>query len=90
MGRKNLKGILNIPLFTSLNLTKITMKNSVKNSKSLMSLSTEDLKSRYDFVNNQLIFDQFRRNLSSQVRDKYQNDWFETQVILQQRNNLTK
>lgn len=66
------------------------MKNSVQNPKSLMSLSTEDLKSRYDFVNNQLIFDQFRRNLSSQVRDQYQNDWFETQVILQQRNNLTK
>jgi hypothetical protein len=71
-------------------LTKISMKNSVQNPKSLMSLSTEDLKSRYDFVNNQLIFDQFRRNLSSQVRDQYQNDWFETQVILQQRNNLTK
>lgn len=30
MGRKNLKGILNIPLFTSLNLTKITMKKALK------------------------------------------------------------
>ena len=57
------------------------MKNSVKNPKSLMSLSTEDLKSRYDFVNNQLIFDQFRRNLSTQVIDKYQNDWFEDDIL---------
>lgn len=30
MGRKNLKGILNIPLFTSLNLIKITMKKALK------------------------------------------------------------
>ena len=30
MGRKNLKGILNIPLFTSLNLTKITMKKALR------------------------------------------------------------
>ena len=66
------------------------MKNSVQNPKSLISLSTEDLKSRYYFVNNQLIFDQFRRNLSSKMRDQYQNDWFDIQLILQQRNNLTK
>lgn len=61
-----------------------------KNQEALSTVETKHLQKRYDFVNEQLIIDQFRRHLDSIKRSEYQEDWFDIQMILQQRNNLTK
>jgi hypothetical protein len=61
-----------------------------KSYESLSTVETKHLQVLYDFVNNQLILDQFKRHLDSTKRDQYQEYWFDIQVILQQRNNLTK
>jgi hypothetical protein len=61
-----------------------------KNQEALSTVETKHLQKRYDFVNSQLILHQFRRHLDSTKRDEYQEDWFDIQIILQQRNNLTK
>jgi hypothetical protein len=61
-----------------------------KSYESLSTVETKHLQVLYDFVNNQLILDQFKRHLDSTKRDQYQEYWFDIQLILQQRNNLTK
>jgi hypothetical protein len=67
------------------------MKNLMtKNQEAFSTVESKHLQKRYDFVNEQLIIDQFRRHLDSTKRSEYQEDWFDIQMILQQRNNLTK
>jgi hypothetical protein len=61
-----------------------------KNYEYFSTVETKHLQVLYDFVNNQLIIDQFKRHLDSEKRDQYQEYWFDIQVILQQRKNLTK
>jgi len=61
-----------------------------KNQEALSTVETKHLQVLYDFVNEQLIIDQFRRHLDSIKRSQYQEYWFDIQIILQQRNNLTK
>jgi hypothetical protein len=61
-----------------------------KNQEYFSTVETKHLQVLYDFVNEQLIIDQFRRHLDSIKRSEYQEYWFDIQMILQQRNNLTK
>lgn len=61
-----------------------------KSYESLSTVDTKHLKVLYDFVNEQLIINQFKRHLDSEKKDQYQEYWFDIQVILQQRNNLNK
>jgi len=61
-----------------------------KNQEALSTVDTKHLQKLYDFVNEQLIIHQFKRHLDLTKRDEYQQDWFDIQLILQQRNNLTK
>lgn len=61
-----------------------------KSYESLSTVDTKHLQVLYDFVNEQLIIHQFKRHLDSEKKDQYQEYWFDIQVILQQRNNLTK
>lgn len=58
---------------------------AVKNNQHLLSISSEDLQKRYDFVNSQIIANQFRRVLSQDLVDEYMNDWWEIQFILSSR-----
>jgi hypothetical protein len=58
---------------------------AVKNNQHLLSKSTEELQKRYDFVNSQIIANQFRRVLPQDLVDEYMNDWWEIQFILSSR-----
>jgi hypothetical protein len=58
---------------------------AVKNNQHLLSISSEDLQKRYDFVNSQIIANQFRRVLPQDLVDEYMNDWWEIQFILSSR-----
>lgn len=58
---------------------------AVKNNQHLLSISSEDLKKRYDFVNSQIIANQFQRILPQNLVDEYMNDWWEIQFILSSR-----
>jgi hypothetical protein len=58
---------------------------AVKNNQYLLSKSTEELQKRYDFVNSQIIANQFRRVLPQDLVDEYMNDWWEIQFILSNR-----
>ncbi len=80
-----------LDLFIDNNQTPKKMENLItKNQEYFSTVETKHLQVLYDFVNEQLIIDQFRRHLDSIKRSEYQEYWFDIQMILQQRNNLTK